>query len=95
MGGLSPEFLQNVQRGVGGLGQGALLGQQAKRQDVQRQEDIGIQAAAGGFGPAQPGQTPAFSAGGKGFVQTSSPFSPRTGWPSSSKTLTAMPNVGA
>src|SRR5688572_3046443 len=31
---------------------------------------------------------------GHGFVQTSSPTSPRTGFPSASKTSTAMPSAG-
>ena len=31
---------------------------------------------------------------GHGFVHTSSPTSPRTGWPSSSNTSTAMPSAG-
>ena len=31
---------------------------------------------------------------GQGFGMTSSPTSPRTGWPSSSKTSAAMPGIG-
>ena len=56
MGGLSAEYLQNVQRGVGGLGQGIGLGQQlkqrqqqlAQQQKAQQEAQIGRQEFATG-----------------------------------------------
>jgi len=69
MGGLSPEYLQRVQKGIGGIGQGVLLGQQLKRQrvqreediqrsDKQRKEDIQLMAAKANLRPIAVGETP-------------------------------------
>ncbi len=70
MGGLSPEYLEQIQRGLGGLGQGAMMGMQQKMEDQQRQEEIGMKAAMGGYQPMGEGQTAAFTAGGQGYVKS-------------------------
>lgn len=74
MGGLSTEYIQRLQQGVGGAAQTFISLEERKRREgirgVERAEDIGMKAAVGGFQLATAGQTPAFTAGGQSFVKT-------------------------